>query len=131
MCVVDGALLMVKRGRDPEAGRWSIPGGRIEAGEMVSDALRREVLEETGIAIEVGDFVGWAERLGPDHHFVILDFWAAPQHSGGRRPTPVAGGDAAAAAWVSLDRLGELPLVSGLAEFLTDHGLAQKSGGPD
>ena len=124
VCVVDGALLMVRRGHEPEAGKWSIPGGRVEAGETVSAAVAREVMEETGIAVQVGPLVGWVERIDPDHHFVILDVSVVPL-SARPRPTPVASGDAAAAAWVDLDQLGELPLVAGLERFLTEHHLTE------
>ena len=53
-----GRLLMIKRGHEPGAGLWSIPGGRIEPGETDAEALVREMLEETGLTVEVGRLVG-------------------------------------------------------------------------
>ena len=112
-------LLLIQRGRPPGAGRWSVPGGRVEAGESVPAAVVRELLEETGQEGLCGSLLGWAEILDDEHHFVILDFTvtipvAAPL---------VAGDDAADAAWVPLAVVGDLPLVDGLADFLVVHGV--------
>ena len=118
--VEHGALLLVQRGRGPGLGRWAVPGGRIEFGERARDAVAREVLEETGIVVEVGEFAGWVERIGDeDTHFVILDFVATPVPTG---QTPVAGDDASAARWVPLAEVGGLDLVEGLHEFLVQIG---------
>jgi ADP-ribose pyrophosphatase YjhB (NUDIX family) len=97
--VNDGALLMVQRGKDPGKGLWSIPGGRVETGELLADALKREVLEETGISIEVGQLAGILEVPGAELHYVILDYFTTPV--GDTEPT--AAGDAADARWVPLD----------------------------
>ena len=70
----DDRLLLIRRGHGPAAGEWSIPGGRVEAGETLAEAVVRELVEETGIEGVCDQLVGWAERIGPDHHFVILDF---------------------------------------------------------
>jgi ADP-ribose pyrophosphatase YjhB (NUDIX family) len=109
-------LLLVRRGSPPQAGRWSLPGGRVERGETLADALEREVREETGLETRCGRFVGWVERIGPRHHFVILDFAVAV-----RGGTLHAGGDADEVAWVAREDLTELPLVDGLEGFLRDH----------
>ena len=119
--VSEGHLLVVRRGRPPGMGRWSVPGGRVEPAEAVADAVRREVREETGIDVEPGPLVGWAERIGAGYHFVILDFAAAP--SPGGLPDPVAGDDAAEARWVPLAGVRALALVDGLGEFLEAHGV--------
>jgi 8-oxo-dGTP diphosphatase len=116
--VRDGALLLVRRAQPPEAGHWSVPGGRVEAGETVRDALEREVREETGYVVRCGELVGWAERIDPGHHFVILDF--AAEVAGGEA---LAGGDADQVAWVGLSQLSSVPLVTGLEDFLDDHGV--------
>jgi ADP-ribose pyrophosphatase YjhB (NUDIX family) len=70
-------LLLVERGRGAGAGRWSVPGGRIEPGERATDAVVREVAEETGLAVQVDGFLGWVERIDPvgGWHYVILDLW--------------------------------------------------------
>ena len=115
-----GSLLMVRRARAPGAGRWSVPGGRVEAGERVSDAVAREVSEETGVAVVPGELAGWVERIDGDHHFVILDFFASPRTSGS---APVAGDDAADARWVPTGEIAALDLVEGLLAFLEAVGI--------
>lgn len=115
-----GALLLVQRATDPHAGRWSVPGGHVEPGETLASAVEREVLEETGLELRCGPLLGWAERMGPGYHFVILDFtMAVPDDC----PGPVARSDAADVAWVPLDKVRALALVDGLEEFLRTHAV--------
>lgn len=103
-----GKVLLIRRGKAPDAGEWSIPGGGVELGEPIEAALRREIAEETGLDVVVGDFLEVYERVERDEagavrfHFVILDYRCTL--AGG---TLRAGDDAAAAAWVDpadLDR---------------------------
>ncbi|MEM9563012.1 MAG: NUDIX domain-containing protein [Actinomycetota bacterium] len=110
----DGRLLLIRRGRGPAVGQWSVPGGRVEPGEHLAAAVEREVREETAIEVTCGRLVGWVERLGHDHHFVILDFLAELIGS----PEGTAGDDASEMAWVPLERLPEVDLVDGLLDFL-------------
>lgn len=117
--VLDGCLLMIRRGHGPAAGQWSVPGGRVEARELLAEAVVREVGEETGLEVVCGPLLGWVERLGDDHHFVILDFEATALTDGPLQ----AGDDAAEARWVPLDEIIDLDLVDGLAEFLHDQGV--------
>ena len=100
-------VLVVKRGRPPFEGQWSIPGGRLEHGERVVDAVRREVREETGLEIEIIGLLDVFDALpvqtgnvgdGFSSHTVIIDY-AAEWVSG----EPVAGDDAAAAEFVSYE----------------------------
>lgn len=119
VAVVDGALLMVRRAHPPEAGHWTVPGGRVEPGESVTDAVERELKEETGLDVRCGSLLGWAERRGEDYHFVILDFEVTTPGQG----TPTAGDDATDVAWVPLGAVSGLTLVSGLEEFLVAHGV--------
>jgi 8-oxo-dGTP diphosphatase len=112
-------LLLVRRGRGAAAGFWSVPGGRVEAGETLAEAVVREVLEETGLEAVCDRFLGWVERIGDGDHFVILDFVVEVLE--GR--DPVAGDDAAEAQWVPLPEVADLALVDGLAEFLHEHGI--------
>ena len=120
VALLDDALLLVRRGRGPAAVEWSVPGGRVERGETVHMAVVREVLEETGLEVVVDRFLGWVERIDEEHHFVILDFAVTALDTDA---VPVAADDAAEAAWVQLHELGELDLVDGLYEFLTDTGV--------
>jgi ADP-ribose pyrophosphatase YjhB (NUDIX family) len=120
VAVVDDTILLVRRGRGPAQGEWSVPGGRVEPGEPLHVAVVREVAEETGLEVVVDHFLGWVERFDVDGHFVILDFAVTPLDS---TQLLVAGDDAAEAAWVPLSDLGDLRLVDGLFEFLTDVGV--------
>lgn len=117
--VDDGRLLLVRRGHGPAAGWWSVPGGRVEPGETLAEAVVRELAEETGLEGVCEQLVGWVERIGEDHHFVILDFAVTLLES----RQPVAGADAAEAAWVPVAEVSEQRLVEGLAEFLHEHGV--------
>jgi ADP-ribose pyrophosphatase YjhB (NUDIX family) len=117
--VDDSRLLLIRRGRPPGLGLWSVPGGRVEAGETVGEAVVRELAEETGLEGLCGPLLGWVERIDDDHHFVILDFEVEVLDP----MDPVGGGDASEAAWVPLHEVAELDLVDGLAEFLHEHGV--------
>lgn len=118
-----GELLVVRRDREPARGQWSLPGGRVEWGESVREAVVREVREETGIDVDLEGLAGIAERIVPDDegdvawHFVILDFWAKP-----RSHALEAGDDVSEARWVPVGELAELRLTAGLFEFLQDRG---------
>jgi 8-oxo-dGTP diphosphatase len=112
-------LLLVRRGRGPAAGSWSVPGGRVEVGETLAEAVTRELREETGIEGVCGPLLGWAERIDETDHFVILDFEVTLVGD----DAVVAGDDAAEAVWVDLHDVGELDLVDGVAELLYDNGI--------
>jgi ADP-ribose pyrophosphatase YjhB (NUDIX family) len=121
VAVVDERLLLIRRGHGPAAGEWSVPGGRVEGGETLAEAVVRELAEETGLEGVCEELVGWVERIGDDHHFVILDYAVevlAPA-------PPSAGSDAADARWVPLGQVADYDLVDGLAEFLHDHGVIE------
>ncbi len=105
----DGRVLLVERGKPPGVGLWTVPGGRLEPGETLAQAVAREVQEETGLVVEVGGLSCVVERMGDDYHFVILDYLA--RVIGG---TLMAASDARAAKFVDRDELATLPLTDGL-----------------
>ncbi|MDP9849095.1 NUDIX hydrolase [Streptosporangium lutulentum] len=122
--VVDdsGRILLVRRGRPPGEGLWSVPGGRVEPGESDVEAVTREVLEETGLTVVPGRLAGTVDRPGPGGVvYEIRDYLAAlpagPDGSGG---TLSAGDDAADARWFTYDELVRLPLTAGLLDALLE-----------
>jgi 8-oxo-dGTP diphosphatase len=119
IAVDEDLILLIRRGRGPAQGVWSVPGGRVEAGETLAEAVVRELYEETGLTGVCEGLVGWVERIMEDHHYVILDFSVTILSSA----DPVAGDDAAEAAWVPLHDVADLTLADGLAEFLHDHDI--------
>ena len=114
-----GRLLMIKRGHEPGAGLWSIPGGRIEPGETDAEALVREMFEETGLAVEVGPLIGSVQRPGLDGAVIDIRDYAAAVTGGTLRP----GDDAADARWVDIRDLGSLEITEGLIEALISWGV--------
>jgi 8-oxo-dGTP diphosphatase len=115
----DGRLLMIKRGRAPSAGLWSVPGGRVEPGESDEDAVVREMREETGLEVSVGRLIGTVERPGPGGVvYEIHDYAVAPM--GGALE---AGDDAADARWLTPGELRDLPSTPGLLDALTEWNL--------
>lgn len=115
----DGRLLLIRRGRGPALGQWSVPGGRVEWGETLARAVEREVAEETGLTVQCGPFVGWVERMGAGHHYVIMDFRA--DIVGDAAVALRAGDDAAEAGWIPLSEVPAVDLVDGLLGFLRTH----------
>ena len=114
-----GRLLMIKRGHDPGAGLWSIPGGRIEPGETDAEALVREMIEETGLTVEVGRLIGRVQRPGVNGAVIDIRDYAATVTGGTLRP----GDDAADARWVAVGDMDSLEITDGLIEALTDWGV--------
>jgi 8-oxo-dGTP diphosphatase len=108
-----GRLLLVRRANAPSAGLWSLPGGRVEAGESPAEAAVREVREETGLEVEVGMLLASVE-IGD---YLVHDFAAALV---GGQLTP--GDDASDARWCSADEALALPLTPGLATELRRMG---------
>jgi len=118
--VLDGQrVVLVKRGQEPLKGRWSLPGGVVEAGEELHAAVVREVREETGLTVQVGDVVEVLDRITRDadgrieFHYVIIDYVCG-----------VAGGslacasDADDARWVDRAELADYDLTTTVAEVI-------------
>jgi len=111
--------LIVQRGKEPSKGRWSIPGGAVEVGETLRQAGRREVAEECGIDVTVGDVAGVFETILPDSsgdtrfHYVIIDFFA-DYVSGELSPQS----DITNAHWVSRDELDRFDITEKARDLL-------------
>ena len=101
----DGAVLLIRRGREPMLGQWSLPGGALQLGETMAEGVRREVLEETGLIVTPQGMLGTAEYLVHDDdgrvrfHYVLVDWECSVA---GPVTEPTAADDALAAAWVPL-----------------------------
>ena len=113
----DGKVLLIQRAHPPAQGSWSVPGGRVEFGEALHVALAREVMEETGLEIEILGMAGWREVLptgsGAGKHFVVMSFaarWVAGE--------PVLNGECSDFAWLPPDALGPRQLTPGLQEII-------------
>jgi 8-oxo-dGTP diphosphatase len=115
----DGRVLLVRRAQEPAAGRWTLPGGRVELGETLVDAVTREVMEETALTIEVKALAGYREMIldeavaGRGRHFVILPF-AARWVAGEVRLNDELGDHR----WCTIAEIAGLPTTPGLIEIL-------------
>ena len=109
-----GRILLVERGREPLKGWWSLPGGAVETGERLSDAIKREVLEETNLLVEAMEAVEIFERLMYDaadcieYHYVLIDYLC--QVRGGELR---AGDDSSNVAWVKREDLATYKITEG------------------
>lgn len=100
VCLRDGEVLLIRRGREPRMGEWSLPGGRIEPGERAVEAALRELREETGVEAELTGLIDVVDGLFPQHgrHYVLIDYavrWVSGE--------PMAGDDAAEAAFMPVE----------------------------
>lgn len=105
VCLRGDEVLLIRRGTPPRLGEWSLPGGRIEAGERAVDAALRELREETGVEARILGLIEVVDGVFPEagRHYVLIDYvaeWVAGE--------PVAGDDAAAAAFMSLEAAREV-----------------------
>ena len=112
-------VLLVRRGKAPRMGQWSLPGGAQKLGETVFDAARREVREETGVEIEILGLLDVVDSISRDpagdidYHYTLVDV-AATWRAGSVN----AGGDAAEAVWVPRMELSKLDLWSETARMI-------------
>ncbi|MGC8492764.1 MAG: NUDIX hydrolase [Syntrophobacteraceae bacterium] len=112
-------VLLVKRGRPPAVGKWSIPGGLVELGESLEAAVCREVLEESGLEVRAIDLVAALDRVIPDpegrieYHYILLDFLC--EMVGGQI---LAGSDAEECRFVPLEELGLYEMTRGTEQVI-------------
>jgi 8-oxo-dGTP diphosphatase len=109
-----GSVLLVERGREPLKGYWSLPGGLVETGEKLEQALQREILEETGLRIKRTSMFEIFERIMQDasgraeYHYVLVDYVCTAAAG-----APRAGDDVSRVAWVPQARLEDYRLTEG------------------
>jgi 8-oxo-dGTP diphosphatase len=119
----DGRLLFVRRANEPSRGLWSLPGGRVNPGELPAAAVAREVEEETGLRVAVGPLLGvvYRDYVASDGRLVTLEIhdYAASVVGG----ELVAGDDATEARWLSAADLGEVEVAPRVLEALADFGV--------
>lgn len=109
--ISNGRALLIRRGGPPLEGQWSIPGGMLEVGETLLEGVRRELLEETGIEVRVGELIDVFERINLDgdgktrYHFVVLDYLCEAMSGEAR-----AGSDVTDVAWAGPTELANYSL---------------------
>jgi mutator protein MutT len=114
VCIVrNNCVLLVQRANPPFPNLWSLPGGRVEAGEGLAEAALREVREETGLVPELSGIFDWVEIIAPDRHFVLAVFlarWVAGE--------AMEAGDAKALRWVTVEDLASIDCTPGLETII-------------
>lgn len=108
-----GRILLVKRTNEPGKGLWAVPGGKVDFGEPLREAAAREVTEETGLLVEVGDPIWVGEHISDHGHIVLIDFLG--EMVGG---ILAAGDDAESAEWVPLEEAAEYPLTETMHQLV-------------
>lgn len=114
-----GRILLVRRGHDPQAGRWSVPGGRVEPGETFREAAIREVREETGVEVVITAELGVISiEAGDGIVYDVHDFAGTPTEQ-----DVAASDDAAEAGWFTVEEMTRMPLTTDLLQTLQEYGV--------
>lgn len=119
LVVRDGKVLLIRRRNEPFRDHWSLPGGGVEPGEHLRDAVRREVFEETGLHVDVGNIAGYREGLEP-FHYVVIAFHCV--ETGGEL---CAGDDAVDCEFVEPAEILNRTVTPGLDDVFRDAGLLE------
>lgn len=120
MVIQGNSVLLIRRGREPLKGEWSIPGGMLELGESLQEGVKREVLEETGLIVNPLEVMTVFDRVQKNgdrvqYHYVIVDYVCEP--TGGQLKS---GSDVLDARWVEREELPRYQITSKAAEVIAD-----------
>lgn len=130
LIIDDGRILLVERGKAPLQGYWSLPGGGVETGEHLEQAVRREVREETGLEIDSMGVIEIFERIMHDaegrveYHYVLIDYLCRP--AGG---TLCAATDASRCEWFTEEEIRTLKITAGTPAVI-EKGFRRMETGP-
>jgi 8-oxo-dGTP diphosphatase len=119
LIIDNNRIALIKRGKAPLLGEWSIPGGMLELGETLRKGAEREALEETGLVVRATELLGVFDRVVPDqdkrtlYHYVLIDF-LCERISGDLH----ASGDASEARWFTREEMSKLPLAEDTAAVI-------------
>ena len=118
LIIKNDKVLLVRRGHEPNMGKWSLPGGSVELGETLQEAVCREVFEETNLEVEIGDIAYVYDVIAGEggkvlYHYVIICYWAKIVAG-----NIIPGSDAEDVMWQPINEIDNLETTSGLADII-------------